>query len=140
MDERTAEHLLYLDATLTEIRHLAARGRTAYDSDIAVARACQFDVVRLAADLERLGAEWLDANPSVPWRLIKGMRNRIAHNYWEHVDVAGSAGLTTGERIEEEQRRDPTRRYRLPGQEGTWRTRPRDHQLIPRPAAGHIEQ
>ena len=82
MDERTAEHLLYLDATLTEIRQLAARGRTAYDSDIAVARACQFDVVRLAADLERLGAEWLDANPSVPWRLIRGMRNRIAHNYW----------------------------------------------------------
>jgi len=82
MDERTAEHLLYVNATLTEMADLAGRGRAAYDADIAVARACQYNVIRLAADLERLGEEWLDAHPSVPWRLIKGMRNRVAHNYW----------------------------------------------------------
>jgi hypothetical protein len=34
---------------------LAARSRDAYDSDIAVARARQYNVVRLTADLERLG-------------------------------------------------------------------------------------
>jgi len=82
MDERTAEHLLYVDATLTEMIQLAARGRATYDSDIAVARACQYNVIRLAADLERLGEPWLAAHPALPWRLIKGMRNRIAHNYW----------------------------------------------------------
>jgi uncharacterized protein with HEPN domain len=82
VDERTAERLLYIDATLAEMRQLAARGRGAYDADIAVARACQYNVVRLAADLERLGESWLDAHPDVPWRLIKGMRNRIAHDYW----------------------------------------------------------
>ncbi len=82
MDERTAEHLLYLDATLTEMAHLAARGRAAYDSDIAVMRACQYNVIRIAADLERLGDPWLQAHLAVPWRLIRGMRNRIAHNYW----------------------------------------------------------
>jgi uncharacterized protein with HEPN domain len=82
MDERSAEHLLYVDATLTEMSQLAARGRAVYDSDIAVARACQYNVIRLAADLERLGEPWLAAHPTVPWRLIKGMRNRIAHNYW----------------------------------------------------------
>jgi uncharacterized protein with HEPN domain len=82
MDERTAEHLLYVDATLTEMTLLAARGRAAYDSDIAIARACQYNVIRLAADLERLGEPWITAHPSVPWRLIRGMRNRIAHNYW----------------------------------------------------------
>jgi uncharacterized protein with HEPN domain len=80
MDERTAEHLLYLGATLTEMAHLAARGRAAYDSDIAVMRACQYNVIRLAADLERLGEPWLHAHPAVPWRLIRGMRNRITHN------------------------------------------------------------
>lgn len=82
MDERTAERLLYVDATLTEMAQLATRGRAAYDSDIAVARACQYNVIRLAADLERLGEAWVEAHPAVPWRLIKGMRNRIAHNYW----------------------------------------------------------
>lgn len=78
MDERTAEHLLYVDATLTEMSQLAARGRTAYDSDIAVARACQYNVIRLAADLERLGEPWLAAHPTVPWRIIKGMRSPIS--------------------------------------------------------------
>lgn len=82
MNERAAEQLLYLDATLAEMAQLADRGRPAYDADIAVARACQYNVVRLAADLERLGAAWLTSHPAVPWRLIRGMRNRIAHNYW----------------------------------------------------------
>ncbi|MQA98419.1 MAG: DUF86 domain-containing protein [Streptosporangiales bacterium] len=45
-------------------------------------RACEYNVIRLAADLERLGEAWLQAHPAVPWRLIRGMRNRIAHNYW----------------------------------------------------------
>lgn len=82
MDERTAERLLYIEATLAEMSLLASRGREAYDSDIAITRACQYNIIRLAADLERLGDRWLDAHPAVPWRLIKGMRNRIAHNYW----------------------------------------------------------
>ena len=81
MDERTAERLLSLDATVSELRQLAKRGRRAYDADIAVARACQFDIVRLAADIERLGEAWIDTHPSVPWQLIRGMRNRIAHDY-----------------------------------------------------------
>lgn len=82
MDERTADQLLYIEATLVEIKQLAARGREAYAADIAVARACQYNIIRLAADLERLGEPWLESHPDVPWRLIKGMRNRIAHNYW----------------------------------------------------------
>ena len=39
-------------------------------------------MIRLAADLERLGDDWLSSHPAVPMRLIKGMRNRIAHDYW----------------------------------------------------------
>lgn len=73
MDERIAEQLLYLDATLAEMRELAARGRATYEADIAVARACQYNIVRLAADLDRLGESWVDARPAIPWRLITGM-------------------------------------------------------------------
>lgn len=29
-----------------------------------------------------MGADWLAEHPEIPWRLIKGMRNRIAHSYW----------------------------------------------------------
>jgi hypothetical protein len=34
MDERSAEHLLYVDATLSEMAQLAARGQAPYDADI----------------------------------------------------------------------------------------------------------
>lgn len=94
MDERTAERLLYVDATLSEMEGLAARGRETYDTDIAVARACQYNIVRLAADLERLGEDWLAANPDVPWRLIKGMRNRVVHDYWTIDDDVVWAAVT----------------------------------------------
>lgn len=39
MDDRNAEQLLYIDATLAEMIQLASRGRQAYDSDIAVSPA-----------------------------------------------------------------------------------------------------
>ncbi|PSL08452.1 hypothetical protein CLV30_101424 [Haloactinopolyspora alba] len=45
MDEHTAELLLYVDATLAEMEELASRGRASYDSDIAVARACQHTIL-----------------------------------------------------------------------------------------------
>jgi uncharacterized protein with HEPN domain len=80
MDERTADRLLYLDAAISELGQLAGRRRDAYDADIAVARACQFDV-RLVADLERLGDAWIGTHPTIPWPLLRGMRNRIAHDY-----------------------------------------------------------
>jgi uncharacterized protein with HEPN domain len=96
---RTAEKLLYLDATLAEIAVLARRGRAAYDDDIAVARACQYNLVRMAADIQRMGKEWIEAHPAVPWHLIRGMRNRIAHDYqtvdddivWEAVTMHAPA-------------------------------------------------
>lgn len=82
MDEKAAERLLYVEATLDEMIELAGRGREAFEMDVAIERACEYNVIRLAADLERLGEAWLHAHPAVPWRMIKGMRNRIAHNYW----------------------------------------------------------
>ena len=54
MDARTAEQLLYADATLREMAQLAARGRDAYDSDIAVKRACQYNIIRLRRILSDL--------------------------------------------------------------------------------------
>ena len=64
MNDRNAEQLLYIDAKLAEMSQLASRGRPAYDSDIAVARACQYNIIRLAANFERLGEEWITAHPA----------------------------------------------------------------------------
>lgn len=48
---------------------------------------------------ERLGSTWIGAHPAVPWTLIRGMRNRIAHDYraldddvvWEALTVHAPA-------------------------------------------------
>lgn len=31
--------------------------------------------------VRRLSSEFCDANPSIPWRQIAGMRNRLVHHY-----------------------------------------------------------
>ncbi|WP_166354502.1 HepT-like ribonuclease domain-containing protein [Phytoactinopolyspora limicola] len=42
-------------------------------------------VVDLWSAVDRLPADVTDAHPQIPWKGIKGMRNRVAHTY-EHVD------------------------------------------------------
>ncbi len=36
-----------------------------------------------ASRLAREHAEWLEQYPSIPWRDMRGMRNRIAHGYFD---------------------------------------------------------
>ena len=81
-ESRVDERLLYLAATLIEMADLRSQGTGRLQLRYRGGSRCQFNVIRLAADLERLGEDWLSDHPEIPLRLIKGMRNRIAHNYW----------------------------------------------------------
>lgn len=87
VDERVAEHLLYVDATLAEMHQLARRGRAAYDSDIAVARACQY---------------YWTVDDDIVWTVVEQyaprLRGDLAHEVEEArstLDAAG--GPETGE-------------------------------------------
>lgn len=41
----------------------------------------------LATKLSRDHASFLDKHPSIPWKSMRGMRNRIAHGYFD-IDLA----------------------------------------------------
>jgi uncharacterized protein with HEPN domain len=81
VDRRTAQALLLLDETCARLARLVARGRVAFDHDEALFDACQLGIVRLNTDLDRLGSEWIASHPDTPRDQIRGLRNRIGHDY-----------------------------------------------------------
>lgn len=62
-----------------------ARGRTAYDSDEMLHYAAESIMHKVGEAVARLPDEFTAQHPGVRWRPMKGMRNRIAHQY-EAVD------------------------------------------------------
>lgn len=67
--------------------HLVARGRSWYVGDEHNAPGLAFEslVIKLGENVTRVGLEYQAAHPEVPWRVIKGMRNRLTH-YYEGTD------------------------------------------------------
>ena len=45
-----------------------------------------FRIIQVSENTSRLSDCFKDAHPDVPWKAIKGMRNRIVHNYGD-VDI-----------------------------------------------------
>jgi uncharacterized protein with HEPN domain len=72
-----------IDAAESAIQFMAGRSRADLDTDrmllFAVVRA--IEVVGEAAS--KLSEEFRAAHPSIPWRAIIGMRNRLIHAYFD---------------------------------------------------------
>lgn len=81
MNVRTAQQLLLVSETCARIARLVDRGKAAFDTDEALFDACQLGIVRLNTDLERLGSDWLAQHPLIPREHVRGLRNRISHDY-----------------------------------------------------------
>jgi uncharacterized protein with HEPN domain len=67
------------------IESYAARGRAAYDADPALRDAILYQLVVLgeAAKAALVAAPDLAAaHPSIDWKPIARMRDRVAHHYW----------------------------------------------------------
>lgn len=60
---------------------LVERGRAAYDEDEMLRLAAQSIVHRIGEAVARLDDGLVRAHPEVRWRLMKGMRNVVAHDY-----------------------------------------------------------
>ncbi len=81
LDRRTRQALTdFLDFADVGAR-LVARGRAAYDADEMLRLAAEAILHRIGEAVVRLGADFLEAHPTVSWRQMKGMRNLIAHRY-----------------------------------------------------------
>lgn len=78
---------------------------TSYDEfckDSKLVEACVFNLSQMGELANRVDDAFAGAHPSIPWRLIYGLRNRIVHDYegvnlrliWEiiHDDLPGLRG------------------------------------------------
>ena len=61
---------------------LVARGHAWYlgDPDNVPGLAAESLIVKIGENVVRLSTDARDAHPEVPWSLIKGMRDRLAHH------------------------------------------------------------
>lgn len=60
---------------------LVSRGRPAYDHDEMLPLAAEALLHRVGEAVSRLPEALTAAHPEVRWRLMRGMRNLIAHEY-----------------------------------------------------------
>jgi len=54
--------------------------RRFYESSMVV-EACVFGLIQLGELAAKLDAEFMDENPQIPWKKIRGFRHRIVHDY-----------------------------------------------------------
>ncbi|MCR6544497.1 DUF86 domain-containing protein [Dehalobacterium formicoaceticum] len=52
-----------------------------FSNDLKTISACVFSLSQIGELVSRLDVEFVEANSQIPWRKIKGMRNRIVHDY-----------------------------------------------------------
>jgi len=76
-DERIAD----IVEAAGQIAELVARGRGAFDRDVAVRFAIERLLEIIGEAASRLGDEAMAARPSVPWRDVARLRIVLAHHY-----------------------------------------------------------
>ena len=60
---------------------IVARGKAAYDSDLALRLAAESILHKIGEAVARLPEEFTSAHPQVSWRAMKATRNLVAHRY-----------------------------------------------------------
>ena len=52
-----------------------------FSNDIKTIAACVHNLSQIGELVGRLDEDFIESNPKIPWRKIRGMRNRIVHDY-----------------------------------------------------------
>lgn len=75
----------YIGDILNCIKHIGDyTGNLSFDefsSDFMVVEACLYNIQIIGEAVSKLAEEVKKNNPDIPWVLIKGMRNRLIHDY-----------------------------------------------------------
>jgi uncharacterized protein with HEPN domain len=87
IDERLGDYLGHMRTAATDAqRFLKGMSKDEFLSDTRTQRAtimCLVIIGEAAARIMDNYVEFVDANPAIPWRNMRGMRNRIAHGYFD---------------------------------------------------------
>lgn len=52
-----------------------------FEANSMLVEACVFNLSQIGELANKVSSEFQDTNPSIPWRMIYGLRNRIVHDY-----------------------------------------------------------
>jgi len=52
-----------------------------FSQDAKTISACVLNLIQIGELVGRLEIEFTEANAQIPWRKIKGLRNRVVHDY-----------------------------------------------------------
>lgn len=64
-----------------EITDITARGRAAFDADVALRRAVERCLEILGEAAKAVSPELRDEHPDVPWTAMAKIRDRLSHHY-----------------------------------------------------------
>jgi len=84
MDNRK-DNRYYLEKIITDLtficKHTAGLSREALEENEILVDSCLFRLIQVAENSDKLTSDFKVNFRTVPWRAMKGMRNRIVHEY-----------------------------------------------------------
>ncbi len=98
-DPRLADYLAHIrQAAIDAIRFVEGLSKDDFLADKRTQQAVIMSLLVIgeaAIQLTNQHSEFTNAHPSVPWRNMRGMRNRIAHGYFDiNIDVVWETVMT----------------------------------------------
>lgn len=87
MARAPADHLRDALEAIAAIQSYTRSGRRAFERNAMLRDAVAARLIQIGQAVKDAQAEGLDlprAEPATPWRAIAGMRDRLAHKYWQH--------------------------------------------------------
>lgn len=85
--ERRADYLAHMvDAVQTALSYVDSMDRDDFFADRRTQQAVLHNILVLGEAATQLGQaapDWVTACPEIPWAALRGMRNRIAHGYFD---------------------------------------------------------
>ena len=83
--DNAKDNRYYLNRILTDLRFLIVHTQDLDQEDLEENEVLQdsvmFRLIQISENSDKLTQDFKDRNPQIAWRALKGMRNRIVHNY-----------------------------------------------------------
>jgi len=90
-DARLVDYISHiLEAAKLACVYVEGIDRDAFNADTRTQQAVVMNIIVMGEAATKLASEspeFVDAHPEIPWKSMRGMRNRIAHGYFE-IDFA----------------------------------------------------
>jgi uncharacterized protein with HEPN domain len=74
-------YLIHIRDCLTRIKDYTSEGKESFFEDLKTQDAVIRNLEIMSESVNKLPSEWTDAHPETKWEKIRGLRNRLAHEY-----------------------------------------------------------